>query len=390
MELKKKYVIFGAGKFGRFALDEYEGEIAYFIDSDKKKEGYIIEGLQVRSIDYFIQNDKERYTVLIASKYRAEMERQLQELGVDNYKYFLDFGKLYAPTNKLIFNPYKFGRDRGLSEELWNEFQLSNETAKEKINDELGRIKNNGDYLFDHVEIETVNRCNGMCDFCPVSRKNESREFKQMSWECFKNIIDQLAEMDYSGKLALFSNNEPFLDESILEKHAYAREKIPNCRMHLFTNGTLLTIDKFIELIKYLDELVIDNYNQELKLIRPCKEIVEYCKEHDEFRKKVTIILRMPHEILTSRGGDAPNRDHLISYADVPCVLPFKQLIIRPDGKVSLCCNDPFGKDTMGDTQKESLTDIWFGEKFSDLRKKLENGRGQWHHCVYCDNFSIG
>lgn len=390
MQLSEKYVIFGAGKYGRLALDEYEGEVAYYIDSNPEKWDTYLEGIVIKSLSYFLENDKDRYVVLIASKQRNEMERTLVDAGIKKYKYFLDFDKVYAPTNRLIYNPYKRGVDRGLTEELWNEFQNNNELARKKIYDELSRIKSIDKYLFDHVEIETINRCNGGCDFCPVSKKNESREFKVMEWELFKNIIDQLAEIGYSGRLALFSNNEPFLDEGILEKHEYARTNLPNCRMHLFTNGTLLTIDKFLKLIEYLDELVIDNYNQELKLIKPCQEIFEYCKENDDIRKKVTIVLRKPHEILTSRGGDAPNRGNIVSYPDLPCVLPFKQLIIRPDGKVSLCCNDPLGRDTLGDVKKDKLVDIWYGERFSLVREKLGSGRGNWNHCVNCDNFSIG
>ena len=74
-----------------------------------------------------------------------------------------------------------------------------------------------------------------------------------------------------------------------------------------------------------------------------------------ELKKKVTIVMRKPHEILTSRGGDAPNRTHTATYPDIKCALPFKQLIVRPDGKVSLCCNDPYGKCTLGDLNIEGV-----------------------------------
>ena len=210
-----------------------------------------------------------------------------------------------------------------------------------------------------------------------------------MSQELFEKIIDELAELDYSGKLALFSNNEPFLDEKIIDRHRYARAKLPNARLHLFTNGTLLTLEKFIEIVDLLDELIIDNYQQELRLIKPCQIIAEYCKEHPELTKKVTIVLRKPHEILSSRGGDAPNRKQLVSYGEDRCILPYKQLIIRPDGKVSLCCNDPLGKNTLGDVSKDSLVDVWFNDRFKMVRKCLYEGRKNWKHCEFCDVFSL-
>ena len=196
--------------------------------------------------------------------------------------------------------------------------------------------------------------------------------------------------MNYSGKLALFSNNEPFLDQDIIKKHRYAREKLPFARMHLFTNGTLLTIEKFAQIVGYLDELVIDNYQQELHLIKPCQEIVEYCEAHTELKKKVTIVLRKPKEILTSRGGDAPNRKKLVSYGNLRCILPYKQFIIRPDGKVSLCCNDPYGRNTLGDLNKETMMEVWFNDRFKMVRKCLYEGRKNWEHCKYCDVLALG
>ena len=70
-----------------------------------------------------------------------------------------------------------------------------------------------------------------------------------------------------------------------------------------------------------MDELIIDNYNQQLQLTSSSKKIVEYCEKHEELRKKVTIVLRKPKEVLTNRGGDAPNRGEPVSYGEVKWIL---------------------------------------------------------------------
>lgn len=119
-------------------------------------------------------------------------------------------------------------------------------------------------------------------------------------------------------------------------------------------------------------------------------EISSYCEEHPELKKKVTIVLRKPQEILTSRGGTAPNRKVLLDYGEDRCILPFKQMIVRPDGKVSLCCNDAVGKYTLGDLNKESLLDVWYGPKFTMVRKSLYEGRKEWGNCRLCDSFTMG
>ena len=132
--------------------------------------------------------------------------------------------------------------------------------------------------------------------------------------------------------------------------------------------------------------------NQELQLIKPVKEIVDYCEAHPELElnKKVTVVLRKPHEILTSRGGNAPNRKELVEYPDDRCLLPYKQMIVRPTGEVSLCCNDALGKWTLGDLTRESITDVWYGTKFTKVREALYKGRQNCGDCKYCDTFSMG
>lgn len=40
--------------------------------------------------------------------------------------------------------------------------------------------------LFNNIEIETVNRCNGTCSFCPVNKNQDPREYKKMPEELFK------------------------------------------------------------------------------------------------------------------------------------------------------------------------------------------------------------
>lgn len=384
--MKKDIIIFGAGKFGRMALVKYGERVAYFMDNNKDLWGNKIAGIEIRNVEEGIK-DREDKIVVIAAKYKDEMIVQLENLGINDYVFYQEDSQSYYEMDDLVYNPYLDNPVRDMSENDWNS-TIQNSYIIDLINERVEKIYGTP-LLFNHIEIETINRCNGICDFCPVSHGNDSREFKEMTWELFESIINQLAEMDYAGKIALFSNNEPFLDKTIIEKHRYAREKLPCARFHLFTNGTLLSLDKFIEIMKYLDELVIDNYNQELKLIPTCKEIADYCELHPELKKKVTIVLRKPHEVLTTRGGDAPNRKELVLYSNEKCLLPFKEMIVRPDGKVSLCCSDPLGKETLGDLSKESIMDVWNGNKFKKVRDALYKGRGYFEHCKYCDNFRL-
>lgn len=384
----KRYIIFGTGDVAKSAYKQYGKWTAYFVDSNPEKVGGVFLGLPIRNV-LDILTDKEVYEVIIASTlYHNEMEKQLLDMGVTSYLKYGVYRKKYGGTDELVCNPYEDSRSLGTSNEKEWIQRVDDNIIREKINEKVEELYNEGE-LFNHVEIETVNRCNGTCDFCPVNKRLDTREYHEMKWELFDSIIEQLSELRYGGDLFLYSNNEPFLDKTIIEKHKLARKKLPYARLCLFTNGTLLNIKVFTEIIQYLDELVIDNYNQNLELIKPCKEIVEYSKDHPEIVEKVTIVLRKPKEILTSRGGDAPNRScHKIYYGD-RCLLPFRQLIIRPDGNVSLCCNDPLGKFTMGNVNFDLLVNIWNNEKYKSVRKALYKGRENLEHCKYCDTFYL-
>jgi len=381
--MQKKKILFGAGLYGHIALEKYGKEnVAFFVDNNSELCGNKIEGIPVINVNK-LQDIYENFQIVITTKYSQKIAEQLLEMNIKDFDFFSKEEREY-PTDELIVNPYTESNAKSVNSTP-NGIKQRMVDIEMKV-EELYRDKR----LFDRIEIETINRCNGNCSFCPVSRQNDTRKLVKMSQTLFENIIDQLSDIDYGGKLALFSNNEPFLDENIIEKHKYAREKLPHAWMGLYTNGTLLTIDKFKEIVKYLDELIIDNYQQDLKLIKPCVEIKKYCDEHTELKKKVTIVLRKQQELLTNRGGDAPNRGDKVSYPSAKCVLPFRQLIIRPDGKVSLCCNDPLGRDTLADLNKEKIIDAWYNSRFQIVRKCLYEGRMNWEHCKYCDVFNIG
>ncbi|WP_242838239.1 radical SAM/SPASM domain-containing protein [Butyrivibrio proteoclasticus] len=386
-----KYLIFGAGFYGQKALEQYGSQnVDFFIDNDSNKIGTFCNGKEIITPARAAELAKEsRYQVIIASLYAESMAAQLDELGVTEYTFFISPIHGMYETEELIVNPYLQTKEAE-SEKEWSDSQKIR-FAREEVNKAVERLHRQQG-LFNHIEIETINRCNGICSFCPVNRNDDPREKAVMSVELFKDIIGQLEEMQYSGRLTTFSNNEPLLDDRIIEFNKYAKEHLPKARIHMYTNGTLFTLDKFKELVEVLDELIIDNYNQELQLIKPVKEIVEYCEAHPELElnKKVTVVLRKPQEILTNRGGNAPNRKEFVEYPGDRCLLPYKQMIVRPTGQVSLCCNDALGKWTLGDLTKESILDVWYGTKFTKAREALYKGRQYCGDCRLCDTFSMG
>lgn len=237
------------------------------------------------------------------------------------------------------------------------------------------------------IEIETVNRCNGTCSFCPVNKNTDPQKAAIYDHCAFRKNHQRACPDELFRLVGSFSNNEPFLDKRLVEFHRYARQRLPSCRMHLFTNGTLLTKDKFLEIIPYLDELIINNYSDDTTIPENLNQIMDCCREDPALIAKVTVVLRRQNELLSSRGGDALNRQQLPDVGRDTCALPFQQLIIRPDGKVRPCCNDPLGKYTMGDLNHQTIAEIWGGAAFTHVRNQLKKGRNMLDKCRKCDAF---
>lgn len=367
--------------------DNFKQKIKFVVDDRNCDSDCTCLGYEVKRLAEVVQDID---AVLITSpQYHIVDENHLQK-RVGKHVDILNPFKLqtYYSTKQLVVNKYLDESNEAKSEAQLNEKNHNRTDYFDAVRAYVDEVKEDTP-LFKLVEIETINRCNGSCEFCPVNHRDDPREKHVMSEELFHNIIDQLEELDYQGRISLFSNNEPFLDERIWDFSKYMREHLPKAKIHMFTNGTLLNLDKFQRIIPYLDEFILDNYTQDLHLIKPAQEIKEYCEGKPELINKVTIVLRKPQEILSTRGGNSPNRKEQEEYPEITCALPFQQLIVRPTGQVSLCCNDALGEYTLGDISRERILDIWYGDKFKKIRRAIAEGRKNIGICKTCDVFSL-
>lgn len=256
---------------------------------------------------------------------------------------------------------------------------------KRKIIDNIiNDCENKQPPYFTSIEIETINKCNGVCEFCPVNKNADTRKYHKMDANLFYSIINQLKEIDYDGRVALFSNNEPFLDNRIEEFAKFTRENLPKAYIYLNTNATLLTLDRFKEIISFINGITIGNYNADLVLNETTKTIMDYCKSNTAAEKKVKVFIVNPKAVRLTRGGQSPNNNKK-EILPISCILPWKQLVIRPTGEISLCCQDALGKYTLGDLNHQSIKEIWHSESYKKIRQSIREGRKNIDLCKYCD-----
>lgn len=97
---------------------------------------------------------------------------------------------------------------------------------------------------FRFLMLETINRCNGICSFCPAAAGTDKRPYKRMGESLLGKIITELAERNWVGTIFLQVNNEPLLDNRLFTFAKEIRNRLSHCRICIITNGTLLDIAK--------------------------------------------------------------------------------------------------------------------------------------------------
>ncbi|MBF0145852.1 MAG: radical SAM/SPASM domain-containing protein [Magnetococcales bacterium] len=248
------------------------------------------------------------------------------------------------------------------------------------------------------LEIETINRCNNDCPFCPVNVRDDPRKKQLMSEALLEKIALELEKVQFSGFLALYSNNEPLIDQRLSDISAYFRSKLPKAHIYIYTNGKMINYAILTRLIAAgLDQVVIDNYDDSLNLIAPVRKLLEEIEkeQNQALNLDLTVIMRLKNELLANRAGNAPNKtaeniQDYLGYANSGCYLPFTQMVIRPSGQVSKCCNDALGQVTLGDVHSATIEEIWNNPIYTDIRHNLlTRGRKSETLCRTCDVSSV-
>lgn len=247
------------------------------------------------------------------------------------------------------------------------------------------------------ILIETRSKCNGTCSFCPASALTDERADVLMPLEVFNKIIDDLAKINYSNRVSLFNNNEPFLDQRIFEFVQLTRKALPKAFIELKSNGTLLNENKVIKIFEAgLDMLNINDYTKENKHTKNIENLKKELSSSRRFNinndlgapKRINIQLRKMDAVLFSRGGKSPNKKNFYNpYKNEPCMRAAEMITINPIGNVGVCCEDYASTLVVGNINKQSIYEIWTSKNYVSIRKSLlEGDRSINQICSKCDH----
>lgn len=259
------------------------------------------------------------------------------------------------------------------------------------------------------VDLEMASRCNLTCPMCPTttdeffSKRIEPHKRGLMDFALVKRVIDEVAGRIYSLRLSWIG--EPTLHPRLLEAVHYAKRKGIR-EVSFLTNGTKLKLDYFAKLAEAgLDQITVsidgmgETYNRirrPLKFdqtLRKLKDIRAYKSEKGIEKPVVKIqgvwpAIRENPELFYNTFAPLvdliaynPLIDYLHKDADIVyeqdfyCPQHYQRVVIGANGKASMCSSDDFMDVDVGDANKQSIHDIWHGDKLAAVRAThAENG----------------
>lgn len=254
------------------------------------------------------------------------------------------------------------------------------------------------------VYLETISACNARCVMCPHPEIRRG-SLRKLPIDVFKRCVDEIASIPSIMEVNPFNNNEPLTDKRIPSLIRYIREELPQVKIRLFSNGSLLTEDLSQELIgSGLDAITFSlhastekTYQKVMNLtnLRKTCEHIQYfhAQANGKIKVNVTMVdLAMNQEELASTAeywaslginayvarsvnwaGNLSDTSSLQVYqfeeAPSPCHRVMSEIYVAASGKVILCCADWREEVVFGDVTRQSLMEIWKSQDFLRYRE---------------------
>ena len=262
------------------------------------------------------------------------------------------------------------------------------------------------------VQIELTEGCNLRCSFCGLNGiRGKDNDFKFMTQDTARTLCRRMRETgDWRPRIEFAMHGEPTAHPELVEMIQLFREELPReCHMMMTSNGYGLiktpteTIDA---LLHSLNVLALDWY-ENVKLVP--KILATYRGRHKPKRYPADADAnphrrRKPDEhdlvivqdiqkaekgthasINNHCGSGAPKNDHGQGRR---CAKPFREMSVRYDGNVAICCNDWRGEYRIGNVVRMPLEQLWNGPAMRAARRKLYHGERDFGPCEGCDALS--
>lgn len=275
------------------------------------------------------------------------------------------------------------------------------------------------------IQIEPVEGCSLACSFCGIQtiRDNgadsilgvhgkNSSPYRFMRVGMMEDIAREIAELEWNPRIEYAMHGEPTMHPKIEEFIAVTRKHLPKAYIMMTSNGSGLlknAAEKVEGLFRSgLNTLALDDYKHsggwvgniisqidkadDDVLSHRSYRIYHYPKQLDgnphkrHNKRKLTIINDISANVtgthqLTNQGGAVFTEENLTER----CAKPFREMSIRWDGNVALCCDDWPGRYKIGNVDELGLDEIWYHPRFEAARRKLYASDRNFGPCKGCN-----
>ncbi len=271
------------------------------------------------------------------------------------------------------------------------------------------------------IQVEFVEGCNLYCDFCGLQgiRGPTDKMYKEIARDTASSIAEQIAETKWTSRIEFAMHGEPTMHPDFVGLVGIFRRHLPKNQLMMTSNGGgLLPQSTIVPRLNALFDVGLNifafdayegitirekmaaaladkswpNISFALHQYPDESEWSPHTRRPIDTRALIWIrdiskTTRGTHSDLSNHCGAAfpPLTDPMIAR----CAKPFRELAIRWDGSVAICCEDWRGVFKAGNVVRDGLVTVWQHPRFHAARRLLMTGdRAAIDPCRVCNDRS--
>ncbi len=263
------------------------------------------------------------------------------------------------------------------------------------------------------LQVEATEGCNLRCGFCGIrgiraagTRGDLSGPYHYMTEGTAHALALGIAQAGWNPRIEFAMHGEPTMHPDLPRLVRIMRAHLPGRPIMVTTNGLPL-LDAWPLSVYELfgagaDTVAVDDYRPHkaraavLATRLPTVTVHEYPPDpagnpHRRPRRgehRLVLVADISqtaegtHAHLSNHAGAAGPLDH--SRDGERCALPFREMSVRWDGNVALCCNDWRGQFKVGNVNTTPVGELWQHEAFRAARRTLLAEGRTYAPCAGC------
>lgn len=268
------------------------------------------------------------------------------------------------------------------------------------------------------VQIELAEGCNLRCSFCGLSGiRGKDNAYKFMDVATLDVLCQEMIRLNWNPRIEFAMHGEPSMHPDPAKMVGVVRAASPGWSIMMTSNGGGLLqrpgpAHRIGALFAAgLNVLALDDYdgaNIVSKIRKALRDeddqggarefnVYEYPKQpsgnpHTRRHRDVHDLVYVQDISKAKTGTHSHLNNHagsgappLEKFLAARCAKPFRELSVRYDGRVAVCCNDWRGEYYCGSVVDDGLEKVWNGSAMGAARQMLYHANRDFGPCAGCD-----